>query len=52
VSDQWRLRRLNKDPVEGLGQVLLCLVHNVRGGNDKNTKNIFLPFGVFITWDP
>jgi hypothetical protein len=20
--------------------------------NDKITKNIFLPFGVFITWDP
>ncbi len=26
--------------------------HYGRGGNDKNTKNIFLPFGVFITWDP
>ncbi len=25
---------------------------STRGGNDKNTKNIFLPFGVFITWDP
>jgi high-affinity Fe2+/Pb2+ permease len=23
-----------------------------RGGNDKNTKIKFLPFGVFITWDP
>ncbi len=39
--------------VKEIGQKLCCHRPGViRGGNDKNTKNIFLPFGVFITWDP
>ena len=24
----------------------------IRGGNDKSTKNILLPFWLFFTWDP
>ncbi len=35
-----------------IGILLQSCAYIIRGGNDKNTKNIFLPFGVFITWDP